>query len=86
VSMTERITLYCRCDERNRAHVAGEFLWSYTRNSWYFPDRLREMTWRARYYNDGTADHTHEPYEFFDCPFCGGVLPGCDDTQADGGR
>lgn len=79
-----RTTTFCRCDERTSAHLRGEFQWSYTRNSWYFPDVTRQQTWRARYYNEGTADHTGEPYEYFDCPWCGNVLPGCDDRQADG--
>jgi hypothetical protein len=83
-----KTTQYCRCDARMAAHAKGEFLWSYTRNSWYFPNVTRSLSRRTWYYAEGTTeDHTGEPYEYFDCPFCQRVLPGChEDTQADGNK
>lgn len=82
----ERVVLHCRCDERERAHLANEFVWTWDYRAWVFPNNpRRKMPWRAKFYlPEDRTDHSDEPYLFYDCPWCGNVLPGCNDVQADG--
>ena len=67
--------------------VDGLFLPAKTLGGWVWIDApLRHLTFLARFYNEGTPDHTGEPFVFVDCPFCGGVLPVplTDDWRLDG--
>ena len=64
------------CKERLFAIVEEKFLPARSLGGWVWTDApLRSMSFRAKYYNQDTPDHSGEPIVFVDCPFCGGALP-----------
>ena len=67
---------YPPCPDRLRALVNEEFGPARTLGGWVFRDGpVRQLNegakWKAAYFGQEIADHTHEPYTWVTCPFCG---------------
>lgn len=71
------------CAERLMAVIEERFLPAKSLGGWVWLDApLRRMSWRVRYLNEGTPDHSGEPYVYATtCPFCGGDLPPAPDDD-----
>jgi hypothetical protein len=72
-----RTALPCHppCTWRLNEVIHERFLPAKSLGGWVWLDApLRQMTFRARYFNDG-PDHSGEPVVFTCCPKCGGDLP-----------
>jgi len=81
---------YPPCPERLRAIYDDEFGPAKTLGGWVFRNgperRLNEgAKWRSAYYGIELEDHTHEPYTYTQCPWCGKDLapPSSDDGLGD---
>jgi hypothetical protein len=74
------------CAERHEAVVDEQFLPARSLGGWIFRDgperQLNEgAKWKAAYFGQELEDHTHEPYTWVSCPFCGGALPAPPDDE-----
>jgi hypothetical protein len=79
---TFRTALPCDppCGRRLLAVIEESFLPARTLGGWVFPGaperQLNEgAKWKAAYFGQELEDHTHEPFVFVCCPWCGGELP-----------
>jgi hypothetical protein len=64
------------CPERLMAVVHNQFGPAKSLGGWVFREgpvrQLNEAAkWKAAYFGQEIADHSHEPYVFTQCPFCG---------------
>jgi hypothetical protein len=84
-----RTALPCHppCEWRKGAVLDERFLPALTLGGWVWLDApLRQMSFRARFFNENTPDCSGQPFVFRDCPACGGALPAplSDDWCIDG--
>lgn len=79
--MAEITTTHCRCDKRRDAMNRGEFQitgsgWIFTNTAEVPPRRTTtKVRWEAPLRSAKWENHHGEPYNFYECVWCGHTLP-----------